>query len=176
MNIKKHFNNDLLIGIFGGTLFGAIIAGYAYKDALNESEETVNSARITMKEIEEQTSHLQGVLNELNAEMESYIKEMAEKDKVYEELKKKHGILAKEVNEYREKEEVEKKKEKVRKAIKEKQWDDVYRWTERWYNHYPVQMSRAEVFSNLKEEGYITQEERTEAYNYFGSLWNYVGD
>ena len=116
-----------------------------------------------------------------------YMEILAMKEKENEELKKENESLIEEINTYEtkfseiarkelEEKEKQEKIEKAKEAIKNKKWDEVYKLTERWYNHYPVDMSRSEVFTNLEKDGYITQEERTEAYNYFGSLWNYVGD
>ena len=44
------------------------------------------------------------------------------------------------------------------------------------YNHYPVQMSRAEAFSKAREDGLITDDEYKEAREFYGNLWNYTGD
>lgn len=47
---------------------------------------------------------------------------------------------------------------------------------ERKYNPYPVQMSRRDAFYHAYNEGLITEEIYDKASDYFGSLWNYVGD
>ena len=57
-----------------------------------------------------------------------------------------------------------------------KDWSELYREFEEKYNHYPVQMSRAEAFSKAKADGLITDEEYTEARRYYGNLWFYTGD
>lgn len=44
------------------------------------------------------------------------------------------------------------------------------------YNKYPVQMSRQEAFRRAVDEGLIDEDTYRMAKEYFGSLWNYVGD
>lgn len=44
------------------------------------------------------------------------------------------------------------------------------------YNPYPVQMSRAEAFTHALNDGLIDEDTYRYAAEYFGKLWNYVGD
>lgn len=44
------------------------------------------------------------------------------------------------------------------------------------FNPYPVQMSRNKAFYNAYKEGLITEEVFNKARDYYGSLWDYVGD
>lgn len=55
-------------------------------------------------------------------------------------------------------------------------WDELYNKFEGIYNHYPVQMSRAEAFGKAWNDGLITDDEYKEAREFYGSLWNYTGD
>lgn len=57
-----------------------------------------------------------------------------------------------------------------------KDWSGLYDEFEQKYNPYPVQMSRSSAFGCALEDGLITEEDYREAHEYFGSLWNYVGD
>lgn len=167
MKIKNYISKDLVIGAIGGSILATIITSI-----------------IDTKAVEEANEELELSNDEFEKKLDEYLEKMNDQEEVIEaqglkiqeledELKKKDK--EKEAEERKGKE-TEERKEEVKKAIKNKEWDDVYHLTERWYNHYPVQMSRSEVFTNLEKDEYITQEERTEAYNYFGSLWNYVGD
>lgn len=171
--------NLIIFGIkaaIGGFVLGVITDRIATKDAIDNATKTVEETAenivkaqgavdIGQKVIEDQ-GH---IIDLLNNAIKEQVDELKKKDKeiagYVEEIGKYEAIFA-----------AEERKEKAKVAIKNKKWDEVYKLTERWYNHYPVQMSRSEVFTNLEKDGYITQEERTEAYNYFGSLWNYVGD
>ncbi len=44
------------------------------------------------------------------------------------------------------------------------------------YNPYPVQMSRSKAFRCALDDGLIDEETYKAAQQYFGKLWNYVGD
>ena len=44
------------------------------------------------------------------------------------------------------------------------------------YNPYPVQMSRCDAFGHAYRDGLITKEIYDQARDFYGSLWNYVGD
>ncbi len=44
------------------------------------------------------------------------------------------------------------------------------------YNPYPVQMSRCDAFGHALRDGLITKEVYDQAHDFYGSLWNYVGD
>ena len=56
------------------------------------------------------------------------------------------------------------------------EWSELYNKFEGMYNPCPVQMSRAEAFSNAKNDGLITDEEYIESREFYGNLWNYTGD
>ena len=47
---------------------------------------------------------------------------------------------------------------------------------ESMYNPYPVQMSRSEAFGKARNDGLITDEEYSEAREFYGNLWRYTGD
>lgn len=177
-------NKNIIFGI-GATTIGFVLGVITDRmaTATKTVEEMAEITEITQrtvdtaKEIIDDQSHTIDLLSNTIKEQNNTIKEQNKKYKELKEIVKNYLALEK-VNELAEEVEKEKQEkiEKVKEAIKNKKWDEVYHLTERWYNHYPVQMSRSEVFTNLETDGYITQEERTEAYNYFGSLWNYVGD
>lgn len=57
-----------------------------------------------------------------------------------------------------------------------KNFTKMYEEFERKYNKYPVQMGRYEAFGRALQDGLIDQETYNEAREYYGSLWNYVGD
>ena len=65
---------------------------------------------------------------------------------------------------------------KLEKAIKDKDFRTLYNMFEDMYNPYPVQMGRYEAFGKALRDGHITQELYNEARDYYGNLWNYVGD
>ena len=56
------------------------------------------------------------------------------------------------------------------------EWNELYNKFEGMYNPYPVQMSRAEAFGKAQDDRLITDEEHKEARDFYGSLWNYIGD
>lgn len=159
--------NAAIAGIFGITT-GKLINLVAYYKGLSEG--IIDGAQKGADELEAK-----------------YMEILAMKEKENEELKKENESLIEEINTYETKfseiarkeiEEREKREniEKAKEAIKNKKWDEVYRLTERWYNRNPVDMSRAEVFTNLEKDGYITKEQNMDAHDYFGNLWFYVGD
>lgn len=169
MDKKYLLINTAVAGVFG--VVTAKLVGYyngKYEGALAKVEELA-------KEMAEKDEAMADY-NSLREACWSYTNRLMETEKKHEATLKELISLKKEIVKYEAILEAEERKEKAKEAIKNKKWDEVYKLTERWYNHYPVQMSRSEVFTNLEKDGYITQEERTEAYNYFGSLWNYVGD
>ena len=172
-------NKNIIFGIgaaIGGFALGVITDHVATKDAIDAATKTVEETAENIVKAQGAVDMGQTVIEDQNHIIDllnNTIKEQAD------ELKKKDKEIAgyvEEIGKYEAILEAKDRKEKVKEAIKNKKWDDIYKLTERWYNHYPVQMSRSEVFTNLEKDEYITQEERTEAYNYFGSLWNYVGD
>jgi hypothetical protein len=55
-------------------------------------------------------------------------------------------------------------------------FSSMYMDFERKFNPYPVQMSRRDAFYRAYNEGLITEEILNKARDYYGSLWNYVGD
>lgn len=166
INIRSYISKDLVFGAIGGsilaTIITSIIDGKAIEESNKELELSIEQLEKYSNLVEEQNKVIEDQ-NKVQKEANNKIKELEEKLRKY---------ILKEVKEKEEQDE----KEKVREAIKKKQWDDVYRLTEHWYNHTPCQMSRAEVFGNLETEGYIIKEDRTDAYDYFGNLWFYVGD
>lgn len=188
MKIKNYISKDLVIGAIGGSILATIITSIIDTKAVEKANDELELSNdefekkfeedLEKMNNQEEVIEAQGLkIQELEDELKSFDEEdyrqwknlrhvfHIEKDAFYNWLKEK-----------REKEEKEKEIEEVKQAIKEKDWSTVYNKAEGWYNKYPVQMSRSEVFTNLEKDEYITQEERTEAYNYFGSLWNYVGD
>lgn len=173
-------NKNIIFGIGAATIgfvLGVITDRMATKDAIDNATKTVEETAENIVKAQGAVEIGQQVIEDQGHIIDLLNNTIKEQDKEYKELKeivKNYRTLEK-VNELAEKEKQE-KIEIAKEAIKNKRWDMVYNLTERWYNHYPVQMSRSEVFTNLEKDGYITQEERTEAYNYFGSLWNYVGD
>lgn len=173
INIRSYISKDLVFGAIGGSILATILTSIIDGKAIEESHKEL---KLSNDKLEEVLANFEEY-NNLIDEQRKLIKEQKEFQKKANEKIKELGeklvkYKTKEVLEEREKI----KKEEAKKAIEEKRWDDVYRLTERWYNHYPVDMSRAEVFTNLEKDGYITKEDRTDAYNYFGNLWFYVGD
>lgn len=167
INWKYVIINTAIAGIFGITT-GKLINLVEYYKGLSEG--IMDGAQKGADELEAK-----------------YMEILAMKDKENEKLREENESLIEEINTYEAKfseiarkelaeKEKQEKIEKAKEAIKNKKWDTVYKLTERWYNHYPVQMSRSEVFANLEKDGYITQEENKEAFSYFGNLWNYTGD
>lgn len=57
-----------------------------------------------------------------------------------------------------------------------KDFTKMYGEFERKYNPYPVQMSRSDAFNHALQDGLIDKETYQEAREYYGKLWNYVGD
>lgn len=57
-----------------------------------------------------------------------------------------------------------------------KDFSKMYNEFEKKYNPYPIQMSREEAFRNAWQDGLIDKETYNEAREYYGNLWNYVGD
>lgn len=175
MNKKYLLINTVVAGVLG-IITGKIVGYYKgtyegmYEGALAKVEELAKEMAEKDKEIVDMREKYAEDMNKVINDLTNKIKEKDEEINTYKT--KFSEIARKELEEKA----AEERKEKAKEAIKNKKWDEVYKLTERWYNHYPVQMSRSEVFTNLEKDGYITQEERTEAYNYFGSLWNYVGD
>lgn len=180
MRIKDYITKDLVFGAVGGSILATIITSIIDLGVINEAK----------RKFEETDK----VLGESILALREGAKVIKDDEVVIEELKKKYKEveelhqtevnyiveLEKKIEEYEKKEkeeqEKQKKKEKVMEAIVNNKWDEVYRLTEGWYNHYPVQMGRYEVFRYLLQDGYITEEDEKEARDYFGSLWNYVGD
>ena len=52
----------------------------------------------------------------------------------------------------------------------------MYAEFERKYNKYPVQMSRSKAFLCALNDGLIDKQTYEQAREYYGKLWNYVGD
>lgn len=180
MKIMNYISKDLVFVAGVTAVLATIVTSIIDNKEIKKAEQNVEEARKTIGEGKEAAERLQKTMTEIEAETVELLEEN-------EKLRKENKSLIEEINTYEtkfseiarkeiEEREKQEKIEKAKKAIKNKKWDDVYRLTEGWYNHYPVDMSRSEVFTNLEKDGYITQEEHTEAYNYFGSLWNYVGD
>ena len=57
-----------------------------------------------------------------------------------------------------------------------KSFDTMYREFEDKYNKYPVQMSRSKAFLCALNDGLIDKQTYEQAREYYGKLWNYVGD
>lgn len=55
-------------------------------------------------------------------------------------------------------------------------FNEMYWKFEDKYNPYPVQMSREEAFRKALEDDLISEDTYRMAKEYFGKLWNYVGD
>lgn len=184
MNIKNYISKDLVIGAIGGSILATIITSIIDTKAVNKVEEELEVSKDELEKAAEKMNDQDEVvkaqgtkIQELEDELKSFDEEdyrqwknlrhvfHIEKDAFYNWLKEK-----------REKEEKEKEKEEVKQAIKEKDWTTVYIKAEGWYNPYPVEMGRYEVFRHLRQDGYVTDEEVNEARDYYGSLWNYVGD
>ena len=173
INIISYISKDLVFGAIGGSILATIFTSIIDGKIIDKSNKELKLSNEQLKKAAENLEFYSNLIDEQTKIIEDQNKVQKEANNKIKELEEKlRQYIVKEVKEKEEQEE----KEKVREAIKKKQWDDVYRWTEHWYNHTPCQMSRAEVFGNLKTEGYIIQEEQTEAYNYFGNLWFYVGD
>ncbi len=66
--------------------------------------------------------------------------------------------------------------DELTKAIEKKDFTTMYSIFENMYNPYPVQMSREEAFRHARNEGLISEAIYRHAREYYGSLWNYVGD
>lgn len=173
MDKKYLLINMAVAGVFG-VVTGKLVGYYngKYEGALAKIEELA-------KEMAEKDEAMADY-NSLREACWDYTNRLMETEKKHEATLKELISLKEETKDFlrekKEKEQKEQKEKEVKQAIKEKKWDVVYKLTERWYNHCPVQMSRAEVFTNLKKDGYIAQEECTEAHDYFGNLWFYVGD
>ena len=67
-------------------------------------------------------------------------------------------------------------KETVERIVKTTNFSKLYNEFEERYNKYPVQMSYAEAFGHAYQDGLIDELTYTVAQNYYGKLWNYVGD
>lgn len=173
MDIKNYISKDLVIGAIGGSILATIITSIIDTKAVNKSNEELKLSNEKLEEVLERLEEGDEVLatatHQLKVSNEALRTSIEEREKLKEELAK---YKTKEVLEEREKI----KKEEVKKAIKKKDWTTVYNKAEGWYNKYPVQMGRYEVFRYLKEDGYVTDEEVSEARDYFGNLWDYVGD
>ena len=191
INIRSYISKDLVFGAIGGSILGTIIAGLIDGKALDESNKELELSNEQLEKAAENLEKFNSCMSDMEEvvktqglriqELENELKKYDNEDfKEWMSLKISFNLNKEAFSDYliekRRKEQKEKEEAEVKKAIKEKDWTTVYNKAERWYNKYPVQMSRSEVFTNLEKDGYITQEERTEAYNYFGSLWNYVGD
>ncbi len=169
INIRSYISKDLVFGAFGGAILGTIIAGLIDGKAIEESNKELKLSNDKLEEVLanfEEYSNLIDDQQKLIKEQKEFQKKANEKIKELEEKLK--DYLAEEAK--------KKEVEKVKKAIEERDWSTVYNLAEGWYNPYPVQMSRAEVFTNLEKDGYITKEDRIDAYDYYGNLWFYVGD
>lgn len=170
--ISKDFLNRLVIGgITGGTL-ATIITSIIYGKAIDDSNKELELCNEELKKMAEYLEKYGNLVDEQN-------KIIKKQNKTQKEANNKIKELTDELNNYIAKEAVESQKKKeaeIKKAIKRKDWNTVYNKTERWYNKYPVDMSRQEVFRNLEKDGYITDENYNEAKLYFKDLWNYVGD
>ena len=57
-----------------------------------------------------------------------------------------------------------------------KDYEKMYWSFEEKYNPYPIQMARYDAFRHALTDGLIDEETYFEAQEYFGKLWNYVGD
>lgn len=180
MNIKNYISKESIFVAGVTAVLATIVTSIIDNKEIKKAEQNVEEARKTIGEAKEAAERLQKTMTEIEAETVKLLEENEKLRKENESLIEEIGTYEAKFSEIARKEieerEKQKKIEKAKEAIKNKKWDEVYKLTERWYNHYPVEMSRSEVFTNLEKDGYITQEERTEAYNYFGSLWNYVGD
>ena len=55
-------------------------------------------------------------------------------------------------------------------------FNEMYWKFESKYNPYPIQMSRAQAFGMALDDGLIDEDTYRMAREYFGKLWNYVGD
>ncbi|MBP5594160.1 MAG: hypothetical protein J6Y02_02170 [Pseudobutyrivibrio sp.] len=64
----------------------------------------------------------------------------------------------------------------LKEAIERKDFGTMYSIFEHKYNPYPVQMARSEAFGKARDEGLISEAIFRHAREYYGSLWNYVGD
>lgn len=176
INIRSYISKDLVFGAFGGAILGTIIAGLIDGKAIEESNKELKLSNDKLEEVLANFEEYRDLINkqkELIKEQKEFQKKANEKIKELEEKLRKY--IVKEVKEKEEQAEREKVKEVIDSGRRNK-WDEVYRLTEHWYNHTPCQMSRAEVFTNLEKDGYITKEDRNDAYDYFGNLWFYVGD
>lgn len=55
-------------------------------------------------------------------------------------------------------------------------FNEMYAMFEDKYNHYPVQMSRAQAFGLALDDGLIDEDTYQKARKYYGKLWFYTGD
>ena len=178
MDKKYLLINMAVAGIFG-VVTGKLVGYYngLYEGAL----ETIDEKAKEWAEIDVKNKLMEKAIKTQNDLIEKQKKDLESEDfKEWKDLKYtfhlEKGAFSKWLQEQRKEEERQKEIAKAKKAIEEKDWDMVYRVTEHWYNHYPVDMSRAEVFGHLQTDGYITKEQTMEAHDYFGNLWFYVGD
>ena len=185
-------DSTLLIGLAVEALLCGVVAGHfigkykgMYEGALDGAEKAAKEHEEILDQLETETEKLVAGIKETKDKslrlVEKYKKIIESEDfNEWKEMKRNFHTNKEEfwnwLKEKDEKEEKEKKEKEVKEAIKNKKWDEVYRLTERWYNHNPVDMSRAEVFTNLEKDGYITKEQNMDAHDYFGNLWFYVGD
>ena len=176
INIRSYISKDLVFGAFGGAILGTIIAGFIDGKAIDESNKALELSNEELKKAAENLEKYSNLVDEQNKIIEDQNKVQKDANSKIAELEEKlRKYLVKEVKEKEEQAEREKVKEVIDSGKRNK-WDEVYRLTEHWYNHTPCQMSRAEVFTNLEKDGYITEEDRSDAHDYFGNLWFYVGD
>lgn len=57
-----------------------------------------------------------------------------------------------------------------------KSFREMYKEFERKYNKYPVDMARSQAFLCALNDGIIDEQTYEQAKEYYGDLWNYVGD
>lgn len=72
--------------------------------------------------------------------------------------------------------EMERKEEKIQRIISKTDFSQLYFDFDHRYNKYPIQISRAEAFGKAFADGLIDKDTYDAAWEYYGNLWNYVGD
>ncbi len=74
------------------------------------------------------------------------------------------------------KEILKKEEERKKQLLEHTDFSKLYSKFEDMYNPYPIQMSRSSAFGHALDDGLITQDIYDLACEYYGKLWNYVGD
>ena len=68
------------------------------------------------------------------------------------------------------------RRKKIDELKRNTNFNQLYFEFEQKYNHYPIQMCRESAFIHALNDGLIDEDTFYAARDYYGRLWNYVGD